>query len=63
MRKTGKRFGKTNESIGSESKISVEAGTEETTFDKGKMITPFFKRETKVTEISVKKETAISKQK
>lgn len=58
MRKTGKRFGKQGEAAGSESKISVEVGTEEAVFDKTKMATPFFKKETRVAESTAKQEPA-----
>ena len=54
MRKTGKRFNKTNEATNSESKLSIEGGEVfEVEKDKGKGVTPFLKKENKVAELAV----------
>ena len=52
MRKTGKRFNKTNEGMNTESKLSIE-GEEVVEVEKGKGITPFLKKENKVAELAV----------
>lgn len=56
MKKTGKRFGKSQSSITSEKKISVQVGNDEgeDTFDRTILTKPFFKKENKVAEINAK---------